>query len=93
MDVSAKALGYILLEKHKIKTSFHPVAYFSLKLNNARLNYCATKRKMLAIVKTLKYFYLYLHSTKFIIHTDHNHCCTFFHSLICYHDNYAGLTY
>ena len=35
MDTSAKALGAVLLQKHAMETSFHPVAYFSGKLNHA----------------------------------------------------------
>ena len=36
MDTSAKALGAVLLQKHAIEASFHPVAYFSRKLNHAQ---------------------------------------------------------
>ena len=32
--------------------------------------FSATYREMLAIIKTLKYFHLYLHCTKFIVYTD-----------------------
>ena len=35
MDASAKALGAVLLQKHTMEASFHPVVYFSRKLNHA----------------------------------------------------------
>ena len=35
MDASAKALGAVLLQKRTMEASFHPVAYFSRKLNHA----------------------------------------------------------
>ena len=35
MDASAKALGAVLLQKWTTEASFHPVAYFSRKLNHA----------------------------------------------------------
>ena len=34
-DASAKALGAVLLQKCAMEASFHPVAYFSRKLNHA----------------------------------------------------------
>ena len=36
MDASAKALGAVLLQKCTTEASFHPVAYFSRKLNHAQ---------------------------------------------------------
>ena len=35
MDASAKVLGAILLQKRVTEASFHPIGYFSRKLNNA----------------------------------------------------------
>ena len=35
MDASAKALGAVLLQKRATEASFHPIVYFSKKLNNA----------------------------------------------------------
>ena len=34
MDTSTKALGAVLLQKRTTEASFHPVVYFSRKLNN-----------------------------------------------------------
>ena len=36
MDASTKALGAVLLQKHATEASFHPIAYFSRKLNHAQ---------------------------------------------------------
>ena len=35
-DTSAKTLGAILLQKHTTEASFHPIAYFSRKLNHTQ---------------------------------------------------------
>ena len=36
MDASAKALGSVLLQKCATEASFHPIVYFSRKLNHAQ---------------------------------------------------------
>ena len=36
MNASAKALGAVLLQKHAMEASFHPIAYFSRKLNHTQ---------------------------------------------------------
>ena len=36
MDTSAKALGAVLLQTRDTEASFHPVVYFSRKLNHAQ---------------------------------------------------------
>ena len=50
MDAGAKALSLVILQKCVTKASFHPIAYFNHKLNNAQLNYSATNREMLAVI-------------------------------------------
>ena len=35
IDTSAKALGAVILQKYAMEASFHPVPYFSRKLNHA----------------------------------------------------------
>ena len=36
MDASTKALGGVLLQKYTMEASFHPVVYFSRKLNHTQ---------------------------------------------------------
>ncbi|KAI4380294.1 hypothetical protein MLD38_006500 [Melastoma candidum] len=48
-----------------------PIAYFSKKLNGAKLNYSTYDKEFLAIVRVLKTWSHYLLSKKFVLHTDH----------------------
>ena len=47
------------------------VAYYSRKLSPAERNYCVTRRKLLAVVKSLDHFHSYLYGAQFKIRTDH----------------------
>ena len=47
------------------------IAYHSKILNSAEQRYCARRRELLAIVRAVKYFEVYLRGPKFIIRTDH----------------------
>ena len=60
-DASAKAIGAMLCQKTTEEQSFHPVAFFSRRLNHAQQNYSTTDREMLAIVEALRYWRHYLH--------------------------------
>ena len=48
-----------------------PIAYYSKQFNDAEKHYCARRRELLAIVRSVKHFDPYLRGTKFIIRTDH----------------------
>jgi len=47
------------------------IAYFSRVLNKAERNYCVTRRELLAIVDSMKFFRHYLLGRRFKIRTDH----------------------
>ena len=47
------------------------IAYHSKMLNSAEQRYCARRRELLAIVKSVKYFEVYVRGPKFTIRTDH----------------------
>ena len=47
------------------------IAYYSKVLNPAEQRYCARRRELLAIVKAVKHFEVYLRGPKFTIRTDH----------------------
>ena len=47
------------------------IAYHSKILNSAEQRYCARRRELLAIVRAVKHFEVYLRGPKFTIRTDH----------------------
>ena len=47
------------------------IAYYSKVFNPAEQRYCARRREMLAIVKAMKYFEVYLRGPRFTVRTDH----------------------
>jgi transposase InsO family protein len=46
-------------------------AYYSKMLRPEEMNYCTTRKELLAIIKAVKHFRNYLYGRKFIIRTDH----------------------
>jgi len=68
-DASMCAIGAVLSQ---IQDGVErPVAYASKKLSKAEMNYCVTRKELLAVVFFLKYFRHYLLGQKFSIRTDH----------------------
>jgi len=47
------------------------VAYSSKALSASEKNYCTTRRKLLAVVKAVKHFILYLYGRMFRLRMDH----------------------
>jgi hypothetical protein len=69
VDASNIAVGAALCQMDK-DNFYHPVCYFSRKLNPAQCNYCITDREALAIVLAVRTFKPYL-TNSFTIFTDH----------------------
>ena len=69
-DASDFAVGAFLGQrKEKV---FYAIYYGSRTLNDAQLNYAATKKEMLAIVFAFEKFRPYLIGNKFIVFIDHS---------------------
>lgn len=70
-DASAAGVGDILLQKQK-SGQWAPVAYFSKSTNKAETNYHSYELEMLAIVRAVERFHIYLYGLEFTAVTDCN---------------------
>lgn len=70
-DASAQGLAAILLQKQS-SNKWAPVAYFSQTTNKAETNYHNFELEMLAMVRAIERFHIYLYSLEFTIVTDCN---------------------
>jgi hypothetical protein len=48
------------------------MAYYTKTLNKTEKNYCATRRIVLAILRTLEHFHKYLYRKEFHLRIDHS---------------------
>lgn len=71
IDVCSIGLGAILLQK-QADHSWAPVAYFSQTTNSAENKYHSYELEMLAVVRAVERFHLYLYGINFTIITDCN---------------------
>lgn len=69
-DASALGFGAILMQRNDEDEKMHPVYYASGKTTPAESRYDSYKLKMMAIIKALKKFRVYLIAIEFVIVTD-----------------------
>ena len=69
-DASDYAIGAVRSQKQNDKERV--VAYFSRTLTRSERNYCATRKEVLAMVKSIEHFNYYLYGQKFRVRTDHS---------------------
>jgi hypothetical protein len=62
-DVSNVGIGGVLSQVQGRKERV--IAYYSKTLSRAEINYCVTRRELLAIVRTLEHFHKYLYGQEF----------------------------
>ena len=68
-DASAVGMGAVLSQEHGGKEWV--VGYFSQKFTVPEVNYCVTRKELLAIVRGITHFHPYLYGAKFKVRTDH----------------------
>ncbi len=76
-DASDTAVGAVL-EQNSAKGT-RPLAYFSKKLSSAERNYSTFDRELVAIVKAIKHFKLFVEGNSLTIFTDHKPLVTALH--------------
>lgn len=69
-DASASRYGAILLQRNSVDCMFHPVYYASEKTSLAEAKYDSYRLEVLAVVKALRKFRVYLIGISFTIVTD-----------------------
>lgn len=68
-DASNNGIGAVLSQN--INGAEQVISYYSRKFSKPELNYCVTRKELLAIVDAVKHFHKYLYGSKFLIRTDH----------------------
>ena len=68
-DASDAVIGAVLSQQ--IDGTERVVAYASKRLSKAEINYCVTRRELLAVVYFVRYFRHYLLGRSFTVRTDH----------------------
>ncbi|GFT62320.1 retrovirus-related Pol polyprotein from transposon 17.6 [Trichonephila clavipes] len=66
---SHESIGAVLSQE--IDGQERVIAYFSKCLSKPERNYCVTRKELLAIVKSVEHFHLYLYGRRFLLRTDH----------------------
>lgn len=68
-DASHSTLGAVLSQEQDGQE--HVIAYASKKMSNNEINYCVTRKELLAVYTFVKQFRHYLLGSRFLIRTDH----------------------
>ena len=80
-DASNKAIGDVLCQQDTNSGNWHPITYFSFKMNPAQCNYETHDQELLAIVEAFKHWRHYLKGAQHevLVLTDHHNLKKFMH--------------
>jgi len=68
-DASNHGIGAVLSQVQEGKEKV--IAYYSKVFSKTERNYCVTRKELLAVIDSTKFFHHYLYGRKFVIRTDH----------------------
>jgi len=68
-DASNHGIGAVLSQVQEGKERV--IAYYSKVFSKTERNYCVTRKELLAVIDSTKFFHHYLYGRKFVIRTDH----------------------
>jgi transposase InsO family protein len=69
-DASSTGIGAVLSQRQNGQERV--IAYFSRVLSSTERNYCVTRLELLAMVKAISHFHVYLYGRRFTLRTDHS---------------------
>ena len=74
-DASSTDVRAVLSQQAHPDNQEKVIVYYSRVLSASELRYCVTRRELLAVVKAVKHFHVYLYGRKFLLKTDHAALC------------------
>jgi len=68
-DTSNHGIGAVLSQVQEGEEKV--IAYYSRVFSKTERNYCVTRKELLAVVSSIKFFHHYLYGREFVVRTDH----------------------
>jgi len=72
LDTDSSDVAYGSVLSQLVDGQERPIAFFSRVMSPTQQNYCSTRRKLLAVIASLRHFRHYLLSVPVILRTDHH---------------------
>ena len=72
LDTDSSDVAYGSVMSQVVEGQERPIAFFSRVMSPSQVNYCATRRELLAVIASLQHFRHYLLNVPVILRTDHH---------------------
>jgi len=72
VDTDSSDVAYGSVLSQIVEGQERPIAFFSRVMSSSQVNYCATRRELLAVIASLQHFRHYLLNVPVILRTDHH---------------------